>query len=128
MAAMGLRGGVDGKGDGQSCLWWSQACSIGCESCATVTAGTSPLAGNPPVAGKIGFRKRYCNSSFQATLPHHVRPPTSNRTSPALWMPRPVVSPWARRGMPDHMMRSRAGHQHPAPIPVATPGPKFRKM
>lgn len=21
---MGLRGGVDGKGDGQSCLWWSQ--------------------------------------------------------------------------------------------------------
>jgi hypothetical protein len=69
---MGLRGGVDGKGDGQSCLWWSQACSIGCDKCATETAGTRPLTGNPPVTGKIGFRKRYCNSTFQPTLPRHA--------------------------------------------------------
>lgn len=69
---MGLRGGVDGKGDGQSCLWWSQACSIGCDKCATETAGIHPLTGNPPQAGKIGFRKRYCESTFQATLPKHA--------------------------------------------------------
>ena len=43
---LGLRGGVDGLGDGQSCLWWSQACSIGCDVCATETAGTNPLTGN----------------------------------------------------------------------------------
>eukprot|EP00937_MAST-01D_sp_MAST-1D-sp2_P002343 g2343.t1 len=69
---MGLRAGVDGKGDGQSCLWWSQACSIGCDTCATETAGTSPLTGNPPNAGKIGFRKRYCNSTLQPTLPREA--------------------------------------------------------
>lgn len=70
--AMGLRGGVDGKGDGQSCLWWSQACSIGCAKCGTETAGLTPLTGNPPVTGKIGFRKRYCNSTFEPTLPRHA--------------------------------------------------------
>ena len=43
--SMGLRGGVDGKGDGQSCLWWSQGCSIGCDKCATETAGTTPIHG-----------------------------------------------------------------------------------
>lgn len=69
---MGLRGGVDGKGDGQSCLWWSQGCSIGCDECATVTAGTTPISGNPPMAGKIGFRKRYCNSTLAPTLPRHA--------------------------------------------------------
>jgi hypothetical protein len=53
---MGLRGGSDGKGDGQSCLWWSQACSIGCDQCATETSGTTPLHGAPPQSGKIGFR------------------------------------------------------------------------
>ena len=69
---LGLRGGVDGLGDGQSCLWWSQACSIGCDVCATETAGTNPLTGNPPNSAKIGFRKRYCNSTLQATLPRHA--------------------------------------------------------
>ena len=33
---MGLRGGVDGKGDGQACLWWSQGCSIGCDTWAAL--------------------------------------------------------------------------------------------
>ena len=69
---LGLRGGVDGLGDGQSCLWWSQASAIGCDVCATETAGTNPLTGNPPNSGKIGFRKRYCNSTLQATLPRHA--------------------------------------------------------
>lgn len=65
---MGLRG----PGDGQSCLWWSQGCSIGCEKCATETFGTHPIFGNPPQAGKIGFRKRYCNSTLEPTLPRHA--------------------------------------------------------
>lgn len=69
---MGLRGGVDAKGDGQSCLWWSQGCSIGCDTCATETAGTHPITGNPPNPGKLGFRKRYCNSTFEPTLPKHA--------------------------------------------------------
>ena len=69
---MGLRAGSDGRGDGQSCLWWSQACSIGCDVCATETSGTSPLTGKPPQSGKIGFRTRYCNSTLQPTLPHHA--------------------------------------------------------
>ena len=66
---LGLRGGKDGAGDGQSCLWWSQGCSIGCDQCATETYGMKPITGNPPQAGKAGFRKRYCNSTFKATLP-----------------------------------------------------------
>jgi lytic starch monooxygenase len=68
---MGLRKGSDGKGDGQSCLWWSQGCSIGCEECATETYGTKDI----PIVGpqaKIGFRTRYCNSTFNATLPRHA--------------------------------------------------------
>ena len=69
---MGLRGAADGKGDGQACYWWSQGCSIGCEQCVTETAGTAPISGNPPQAGKIGFRKRYCNSTLQATLPRRA--------------------------------------------------------
>merc|ERR1719321_1686730 len=64
---MGLRAAADGLGDGQACLWWSQGCSIGCEKCATETWGTNPITGNPPQAGKLGFRRRYCNSTFQAT-------------------------------------------------------------
>lgn len=64
---MGLRG----DGDGQSCLWWSQGCSIGCDKCATESSDVN-IKGNPPNAGKIGFRKRYCNSTFQPTLPKHA--------------------------------------------------------
>ena len=69
---MGLRGGVDGKGDGQSCFWWSQGCSIGCETCATQIAGVDQVSGKPPQAGKIGFRSRYCNSTLEPTLPRHA--------------------------------------------------------
>merc|ERR1719387_1785585 len=65
---MGLRG----DGDGQSCFWWSQGCSIGCETCATETYGEKPCTGNAPQAGKIGFRKRYCNSTQEPTLPRHA--------------------------------------------------------
>ena len=68
---MGLRGGFDGQGDGQSCLWWSQGCSIGCKTCATET-GEVNITGNPPQAGKIGFRKRYCDSTLESTLPREA--------------------------------------------------------
>jgi len=63
--------GLRGPGDGQSCLWWSQGCSIGCEKCATESSDVR-VSGNPPQAGKIGFRKRYCNSTLQPTLPRHA--------------------------------------------------------
>lgn len=67
---MGLRGP---GGDGQSCLWWSQGCSIGCDECATETYGTKPIPqGEAPEAGKIGFRTRYCNSTMEPTLPKHA--------------------------------------------------------
>jgi hypothetical protein len=70
---MGLRGSFDGKGDGQSCLWWSQACSIGCAKCGTETAGTTPLAGKAPRPEKLGFRTSYCNdSTVTPTLPRHA--------------------------------------------------------
>lgn len=69
---MGLRAGSDGLGDGQACLWWSQGCSIGCDKCATETYGTTPIHGNPPQDFKIGFRKRYCNSTLEPTLPKHA--------------------------------------------------------
>eukprot|EP00040_Diaphanoeca_grandis_P011897 m.60909 g.60909 ORF g.60909 m.60909 type:complete len:403 (-) comp22904_c0_seq1:338-1546(-) len=65
--------GLRGNADGQSCLWWSQGCSIGCEQCVTETAGTTPISGNPPQAGKIGFGKSYCsNPKTNATLPKHA--------------------------------------------------------
>eukprot|EP00036_Acanthoecidae_sp_10tr_P012007 CAMPEP_0182917744 /NCGR_PEP_ID=MMETSP0105_2-20130417/1687_1 /TAXON_ID=81532 ORGANISM="Acanthoeca-like sp., Strain 10tr" /NCGR_SAMPLE_ID=MMETSP0105_2 /ASSEMBLY_ACC=CAM_ASM_000205 /LENGTH=475 /DNA_ID=CAMNT_0025054763 /DNA_START=27 /DNA_END=1454 /DNA_ORIENTATION=+ len=56
-------------GDGQPCLWWSQGCSIGCKECATIHNTTTPITGVAPHADKIGFRTRYCNSTFNATLP-----------------------------------------------------------
>jgi hypothetical protein len=64
--------GVRSKADGQSCLWWSQGCSIGCTECATVTGGTKPVTGTAPHTDKIGFRTRYCNSTFEPTLPRHA--------------------------------------------------------
>ena len=69
---LGLRGGADGKqGDGQACLWWSQGCSIGCDECATATDATD-FSGRPPQAAKIGFRRSYCNSTLEPTLPRHA--------------------------------------------------------
>merc|ERR1711977_535144 len=38
----------------------------------TETYGKNPIHGLPPQAGKIGFRKRYCNSTLEATLPRHA--------------------------------------------------------
>lgn len=65
--------GLRGDADGQSCLWWSQGCSIGCEKCATETYGTTPISGNPPQSGKIGFGKSYCaNPKTNSTLPRHA--------------------------------------------------------
>jgi len=49
-----------------------QACSIGCDKCATDAGGTVPLTGSKPHADKIGFRTRYCNSTLNATLPKHA--------------------------------------------------------
>eukprot|EP00054_Salpingoeca_dolichothecata_P014592 m.82724 g.82724 ORF g.82724 m.82724 type:complete len:404 (-) comp21070_c0_seq3:238-1449(-) len=63
----GCNQGIRSHGGGQPCLWWSQGCSIGCEQCATVTAGTHPVTGTAPHSDKIGFRTRYCNSSLPAT-------------------------------------------------------------
>ena len=71
--AAGCDRGLRGNADGQSCLWWSQGCSIGCDTCKTATAGTAPISGNPPQAGKIGFGKSYCaNPKTNATLPRHA--------------------------------------------------------
>lgn len=74
--------GLRAQGDGQSCLWWSQGCSIGCEKCVTAIEGFKEFNGKAPQAGKIGFSTRYCNSTFNsagapvplinATLPKHA--------------------------------------------------------
>jgi len=64
--------GLRGQADGQACLWWSQGCSIGCSVCEVAALGNvphEPITGNAPHHDKNGFRKRYCNSTFNATLP-----------------------------------------------------------
>ena len=59
--------GIRTPGGGQSCWWWSQGCSIGCKECATELIGADGSAGgNPPHADKIGFRKRFCNTSWNS--------------------------------------------------------------
>lgn len=61
----GLRGPA-----GQSCLWWSQGCSIGCKECATAIPGFDQFHGVAPQAGKLGFNTRYCNSSWNSEGAH----------------------------------------------------------
>jgi len=78
----GCNRGLRDQGDGQSCMWWSQGCSIGCEKCVTEIEGFDAFVGKPPQADKIGFRTRYCNSTFNSagspaplinsTLPRHA--------------------------------------------------------
>jgi len=63
--------GLRASAGGQSCLWWSQGCSIGCEKCAAADVPVAPT-GAPPHKDKIGFRTRYCNSTFQPTLPREA--------------------------------------------------------
>ena len=47
--------GIRTTGGGQSCWWWSQGCSIGCERCATELIGpTGAAGGNPPHADSAG--------------------------------------------------------------------------
>ena len=59
--------GTRATGGGQSCWWWSQGCSIGCERCATELIGPDGGAGgNTPHSDKIGFRKRFCNASWNS--------------------------------------------------------------
>jgi hypothetical protein len=68
----GCERGLRGQADGQSCLWWSQGCSIGCAKCATNQGGPSaklspgPFGGKAPQSGKIGFRTR-CTSPYSST-------------------------------------------------------------
>jgi len=58
----GLRGPA-----GQSCLWWNQGCSIGCAKCVTdPSLNFSDFTGHAPQAGKIGFRRRYCNDTWNS--------------------------------------------------------------
>lgn len=65
--------GLREAADGQSCLWWSQGCSIGCETCATADGGTDPITGSEPHADKMGFRVSYCEEpSTNATLPRYA--------------------------------------------------------
>ena len=67
--------GLRSKADGQACLWWSQGCSIGCSECAVAAIGNvphAPITGNPPHEDKNGFRRRYCDSTFNATLPREA--------------------------------------------------------
>jgi hypothetical protein len=88
---LGLRGTSEGLSDGQSCLWWSQGwicpllssqygdaaafccgtpgCSIGCEKCATELDGFTAFHGTGPQSGKIGFRTRYCNATWNSKGP-----------------------------------------------------------
>ncbi len=40
--------------------------------CATETYGTTPINGNAPHTDKLGFRKRYCNSTMEPTLPREA--------------------------------------------------------
>ena len=64
-------------GQGQPCLWWSQACSIGCDYCLTDprhpdnngTIPTTAITGNAPHADKAGFRKAYCDKPAEPVLP-----------------------------------------------------------
>ena len=44
-SVVGCNRGLRGDADGQSCLWWSQGCSIGCEVCATASDPTKPITG-----------------------------------------------------------------------------------
>ena len=68
---LGLRGGVDGLGDGQSCLWWSQA-SASAATSAPPRAGTNPLTGNPPnsarSASASGTATRRCRRRCRARV------------------------------------------------------------
>ena len=48
--------GMRAAAGGQPCLWWSQGCTIGCETC----------------TGKLTKPGRYCNGTMQPTLPKHA--------------------------------------------------------
>ena len=82
---VGCDQGLRGKADGQNCLWGSQGCSIGCAKCATNAEGPfspGPFSGAPPQAGKIGFRTRYCNATYNSA-PSPTNPvPLINSTIP----------------------------------------------
>ena len=98
--------GIRATGGGQSCWWWSQGCSIGCERCATELIGPEGSAGgNPPHADKIGFRKRFCNASYNSagapvpminsTLPY--APPRSLRHLHTWLVRADAATSWMRR-------------------------------
>lgn len=63
------------SGGGQPCLWWSQGCSIHCDTCLTAAVDgvipTAPITGLPPHADKAGFGVSYCKQKTEApwTLP-----------------------------------------------------------
>ena len=69
--------GLHAAADGQSCLWWSQGCSIGCDYCATdprheANGGEIPtreIEGGWPHTDKAGFRTAYCDEPGQDVLP-----------------------------------------------------------
>jgi len=58
--------GLRGQGGGQSCLWWSQGCSIGCEQCTTAIPGHTDFNGAGAQPGKLGFSTRYCNATWNS--------------------------------------------------------------
>ena len=71
--------------NGQSCFWFSQGCSIGCEKCATNAEGPfspGPFGGKAPQAGKIGFRTRYCNATHNSGTSKTNPTPLINSTLP----------------------------------------------
>lgn len=53
----GCREGTRATGGGQPCLWFSQGCTIGCESCTGIGSHTS---------------KRLCESTVEPTLPKYA--------------------------------------------------------
>eukprot|EP00051_Salpingoeca_urceolata_P023828 m.410430 g.410430 ORF g.410430 m.410430 type:complete len:387 (+) comp20158_c7_seq8:1833-2993(+) len=62
-AKNGCDQGIRSGGGGQPCLWFSQGCSIGCDTCKNEGPGLAPHT------DKVGFRIRYCNSTLKGTLP-----------------------------------------------------------
>eukprot|EP00929_Paragymnodinium_shiwhaense_P085984 TRINITY_DN46463_c0_g1_i1.p1 TRINITY_DN46463_c0_g1~~TRINITY_DN46463_c0_g1_i1.p1 ORF type:complete len:398 (-),score=38.86 TRINITY_DN46463_c0_g1_i1:33-1226(-) len=62
----GLHGCEEGEratGGGQSCLWFSQGCIIGCPECSTI--GSHSGGGHPDTQG-------LCNSTMKPTLPRYA--------------------------------------------------------
>ena len=79
-----------------------QACSIGCDKCATDAGGTVPLTGDKPHADKIGFRTRYVVASdSDDALTRHAPAHAMNHLTTCP-MVRPCGAPYDPPFVPPH--------------------------